>query len=119
MLLSELLSAIEPIEVFGRTDKEINGLHFDSRKIGQNDLFVAQVGTTVDGHTFIDGCVSRGAAAIVLSDRNYLPSPLRGEPERGLSCTYILVENTDKALGLLASKWFGEPSKALTLVVVT
>ena len=114
MLLSELLSAIEPIEVFGRTDKEINGLHFDSRKIGQNDLFVAQVGTTVDGHTFIDGCVSRGAAAIVLSDRNYLPSPLRGE-----QCTYILVENTDKALGLLASKWFGEPSKALTLVGVT
>ena len=114
MLLSELLSAIEPIEVFGRTDKEINGLHFDSRKIGQNDLFVAQVGTAVDGHTFIDGCVSRGAAAIVLSDRNYLPSPLRGE-----QCTYILVENTDKALGLLASKWFGEPSKALTLVGVT
>ena len=33
--------------------------------------------------------------------------------------TYILVENTDKALGLMASKWFGEPSKALTLVGVT
>ena len=37
----------------------------------------------------------------------------------GSDITYILVENTDRALGLLASKWFGEPSKALTLVGVT
>ena len=117
MLLSELLSAIEPIEVFGRTDKEINGLHFDSRKIGQNDLFVAQVGTAVDGHTFIDGCVSRGAAAVVLSKREYLDNG-QWTMDNG-QCTFVLVENTDKALGLLASKWFGEPSKALTLVGVT
>ena len=119
MILSELLSVIQPIEIIGSTDKEIKGLHFDSRKIGEGDLFVAQVGTAVDGHTFIDGCVAKGAAAVVLSDRNYLPSPLRGESERGLSCTYILVENTDKALGLMAGKWFGEPSKELTLVGVT
>ena len=33
--------------------------------------------------------------------------------------TFILVDNTDKALGLMASKWFGEPSKQLTLVGVT
>jgi UDP-N-acetylmuramoyl-L-alanyl-D-glutamate--2,6-diaminopimelate ligase len=111
MILSELLSVIEPIEVIGSTDKEIQSLHFDSRKIGQGDLFVAQVGTAVDGHTFIDGCVAKGAAAIVLSDRAYM--------RNAEGTTYILVENTDKALGLMASKWFGEPSKALTLVGVT
>ena len=112
MILKELLSVIKPIEVIGSTDKEINGLHFDSRKIGAGDLFVAQVGTAVDGHTFIAGCVAKGAAAVVLSNRNYLPKEV-GET------TFILVENTDRALGLLASKWFGEPSKALTLVGVT
>lgn len=111
MILSELLQAIEPVEVIGRTDIEIKGIHFDSRKIGEGDLFVAQVGTAVDGHTFIDGCVAKGAAAVVLSDRSYLP--------KEASITYILVENTDRALGLLAGKWFGEPSKALTLVGVT
>ena len=117
MILSELLKVIEPIEVIGETNKEIKGLHFDSRKIGEGDLFVAQVGTAVDGHTFIDGCVEKGAAAVVLSDRKYLP---KGAISRQPSeVTYILVENTDKALGLLASKWFGEPSKALTLVGVT
>lgn len=111
MILSELLTAIEPIEVIGSTEKEIKGLHFDSRKVGQGDLFVAQVGTAVDGHTFIEGCVEKGATAVVLSDRAFMHD--------AKDVTYILVENTDKALGLLASKWFGEPSKALTLVGVT
>ena len=112
MILSELISAIKPIEVIGETEKEIKGIHFDSRKIGEGDLFVAQVGTAVDGHTFIDGCVAKGAAAVVLSDRKYIV-------DNGQKTTYILVDNTDKALGLLASKWFGEPSKQLTLVGVT
>ncbi len=111
MQLQELLSVINPIEVIGSADKEINAVHFDSRKIGAGDLFVAQVGTAVDGHTFIDGCVAKGAAAVVLSNRAYMRD--------GSDITYILVENTDRALGLLASKWFGEPSKALTLVGVT
>ena len=117
MILSELLAVIEPIEVVGSTDKEIKSLHFDSRKIGEGDLFVAQVGTAVDGHTFIDGCVAKGAAAIVLSDRKYLGERRMANGESPV--TYILVENTDKALGLLASRWFGEPSKQLTLVGVT
>ena len=112
MQLQELLSVIEPIEIIGSTDKEINGLHFDSRKIGAGDLFVAQVGTAVDGHTFIEGCIEKGATAVVLSNKEYIK-------HQTSNITYILVENTDKALGLLASKWFGEPSKALTLVGVT
>ena len=122
MILSELLKAIQPIDVIGSTDKEIGGIHFDSRKIGQGDLFVAQVGTAVDGHTFIDGCIAKGAAAVVLSDKKFLPEIVESqngtEPVES-QVTYILVENTDKALGLLASKWFGEPSKHLTLVGVT
>ena len=100
MQLIELLSVLQPIEIIGSTDIDIRGLHFDSRKIGEGDLFVAQVGTAVDGHTFIDGCVAKGAAAIVLSNRDYL-----GKADANV--TYILVENTDKALGLLAGKWFG------------
>ena len=58
MILSELVKAIKPLEVIGPTDVEVNGLHFDSRKINKGDVFVAQVGTAVDGHTFIDGCVA-------------------------------------------------------------
>ena len=116
MLLSELLGTIQPIEVIGRTDIQISNLHFDSRQIGAGDLFVAQVGTAVDGHTFIESCVAKGCAAVVLSDKAYMPK----EPsDKELSTTYILVENTDHALGMLASQWFGNPSHELTLVGVT
>ena len=116
MLLSELLGTIQPIEVIGRTDIQISNLHFDSRQIGAGDLFVAQVGTAVDGHTFIESCVAKGCAAVVLSNKAYMPK----EPSnKELSTTYILVENTDNALGMLASQWFGNPSHELTLVGVT
>ena len=117
MILKELISVLSPIEIIGSVEKEINSLHFDSRKIGQGDVFVAQVGTAVDGHTFIDTCVANGAAAVVLSKREYINQ--QSSISNHQSPTFILVENTDKALGLLASKWFGEPSKALTLVGVT
>ena len=116
MLLSELLGTIQPTEVIGRTDIQISNLHFDSRQISAGDLFVAQVGTAVDGHTFIESCVAKGCAAVVLSDKAYMPK----EPsDKELSTTYILVENTDHALGMLASQWFGNPSHELTLVGVT
>jgi UDP-N-acetylmuramoyl-L-alanyl-D-glutamate--2,6-diaminopimelate ligase len=121
MLLSELLTAITPIEVVGSTEKEIRGIHFDSRKVGEGDMFVAQVGTAVDGHTFIEGCVEKGASAIVLSKREYMTNVRSNDVRctKDGNVTYILVENTDRALGLLASKWFGEPGKQLTLVGVT
>ena len=114
MILNELLSVLKPIEIVGPTYKDIHAIHFDSRKVEADDLFVAQVGTAVDGHTFIDGCIDKGATTIVLSDRKYFPMSNVQSP-----ITYILVENTDEALGLLASKWYGEPSKQLTLVGVT
>ena len=120
MILSELISVLDPIEVIGPTDIEITGIHFDSRRIGPGDLFVAQVGTAVDGHTFIGSCIAQGCAAVVLYNREYLPKTCsdlsRPVAERP---TVILVENTDLALGLLASKWFGQPSRQLTLVGVT
>ena len=100
-------------------DREIRSIAFDSRKVEEGTLFVAQVGTAVDGHSFIGKCVEQGAAAVVLSDRKYLPEAPSGDVQGNKGTTYILVEDTDEALGLLASRWFGEPSKALTLVGVT
>ena len=112
MLLNELLSVIAPKQVLGSTDIDITDIQFDSRKVADGNLFVAQVGTAVDGHEYIASCVEKGAKAIVLSNPDYLPAESN-------AVTYILVDNTDEALGRMASKWFGEPSKQLTLVGVT
>ena len=112
MILNELLSVITPKQILGSTDIDITGIQFDSRKVVEGNLFVAQVGTAVDGHEYIASCIEKGAKAIVLSNPDYLPAESN-------DVTYILVDNTDEALGRLASKWFGEPSKQLVLVGVT
>ena len=112
MILSELLSVITATKIQGPTDIEITGIQFDSRKVTEGNLFVAQVGTAVDGHDYIASCVEKGAKAIVLSNPDFMPAQTD-------NVCYILVNNSDEALGRIASKWFGEPSKQLTLVGVT
>lgn len=112
MILSELLKAIEPIKVVGSTDVDVHAIQFDSRKVEKGDLFVAQAGTAVDGHTFIPSCVERGANVIILDNTQYLNEV---QPE----VTYVLVKNSEEALGLLAHQWYGCPSEKLTLVGVT
>lgn len=108
--LSQLLSAITPLEVIGSVDKEINLLTPDSRHVEAGAMFVAVRGTVVDGHSFIPVVSTTGVAAIVCEQ---LPQLL----ESGI--TYIKVENSAVALGHLASEWYGNPSRELKLVGVT
>ena len=116
MNLRELLAVIEPVKIVGETDVEITGIQFDSRKVETGNMFVAQVGTAVDGHQFIPMCIEKGAMAVVCSKEYRVQT---ADADRAQTATYIFVENTDKALGLMASKWFGEPSKKMKLVGVT
>lgn len=108
--LSALLSAISVEEIIGRTDIEITSVESDSRKIKLGSLFVAVRGTVVDGHRFIPIVTVGGAAAIVCEE---LPERLESE------VTYIKVSNSAVALGFLASRWYGDPSRKLKLVGVT
>lgn len=110
MKLSRLLEEIKPLEVIGETDKNIKGLHSDSRKAEKDSLFVAVRGVTTDGHKYIPVVASTHVGAIVCEE---LPSSLAN------GITYIKVENSAIALGKLASAWFGHPSDKLKLVGVT
>lgn len=108
--LSQLLAAIEAVEIIGSTDKTISSLVSDSRKVQKDSMFVAVRGVNVDGHTFIPLLQYSGVAAIVCEE---LPDVL----ER--SITYIKVKNSAIALGFLASQWWDNPSRKLKLVGVT
>lgn len=108
MKLNTLLTDLN-VQVFGATDIDITGIQFDSRKVEPGNIFVAQVGTTMDGHTFVDGCIAQGAAAVVISNPAYKRDGV----------TTILAENTDYVLGIMAHRWFGCPSEHLQLVGVT
>ncbi len=108
--LSRLLEEIKPLEVIGETDKNIESLQSDSRKVGKGGMFVAVRGVTTDGHRYIPVVASAHVAAIVCED---LPAGI----EKGI--TYIRVADSAEALGRLASAWYGHPSSQLRLVGVT
>lgn len=110
MILQELLKDLAVKEVKGATDREISTIQFDSRLVGKGTLFVAQPGTVVDGHDFIDKAIEAGAAAVVCE---------RTDTIHREGATIIVVESAAHALGLIASAWNGYPSKHLTLVGVT
>ena len=108
--LRQLIQAIRPIEIIGSEKKNITNVVNDSRQVSQGSLFVAVRGCTVDGHTFIPLLQHSGVAAIVCEE---FPEIVES------SITYIKVENSAIALGVLASEWYDNPSTKLKLVGVT
>ena len=88
--LSRLLEEIKPLEVIGETDKNIESLQSDSRKVGKGGMFVAVRGVTTDGHRYIPVVASAHVAAIVCED---LPASI----EKGI--TYIRVADSAEAPG--------------------
>ena len=55
-------------KVVGNTALAIREIHFDSRKVGLDDVFVATRGTLVDGHDYIKKAVDKGAIAVVCEE---------------------------------------------------
>lgn len=109
MRLQELLKNID-CKIINNQEIEINEITFDSRTVAPNSLFVAQVGVHVDGHNYIATATEKGAAAIVCEK---LPKVLDS------NVVYIQTENSNKALGIIAANFYGNPSTKLHLIGIT
>lgn len=110
MILSALLQALLPTQIVGSSELKITSIADNSRLATAGTLFVAIAGTQVDGHTYIEKAIAQGAVVVVCQ---LLPTTI----VEGV--TYIVVTDSAEALGLLASAWYGNPSKEITLVGVT
>ncbi len=108
--LNDLISPLKTINIVGDLTVNITGIIADSRKIVKGALFVAVRGVSVDAHKFIPDVVNKGAAAVVAEQ---LPDEINPD------VTYIIVENSAVALGILASQWHDNPSSRLKLIGVT
>ena len=109
-LLKDILYKVSLVSVSGKTDLDIKALCFDSREVMPKSLFFAIKGTQADGHNFIDKAIDSGASAVLCET---LPEQM---PD---GVTFIQVNDSARALGVVASNFYGNPSTRLTLVGVT
>ena len=110
MLLKDILYGVSLSAVSGSTNVMVNTIVFDSRKVGLDDVFVAIKGTVTDGHKYIEQVVAAGAKAIICEE-------LPGEMVNGV--VYVEVDNGNRALAIMASNYYGNPSKNLKLIGIT
>lgn len=110
MMLSELISALNYRKIDGEAEKEIKGIAYDSRRVSPGFLFVAIKGQRVDGDLFINQAIKKGAVAVASENP---PDKSR----RGIS--WVMVENSRKALALAAGNFFQHPSRQLKLIGIT
>lgn len=109
-ILKDILYKVHIEAVKGTTDVAINNIHFDSRKIELNDVFVAIKGSLSDGHDFIEKALNLGATVIICED---FPTVIVN------GVTYIKVQNSNEALAYMAANFYNNPSQNLKLVGVT
>ncbi|WP_127021570.1 UDP-N-acetylmuramoyl-L-alanyl-D-glutamate--2,6-diaminopimelate ligase [Flagellimonas beolgyonensis] len=109
-LLKDILYGVGLNAVSGDTNVMVNNIHFDSRKVEMDDVFVAVRGTVTDGHNYIQKAVDSGARAIVCEE---LPELMVN------GVTYMEVTDCNSALAIIASNFYDNPSKNLKLVGVT
>ncbi|HIL41907.1 MAG TPA: UDP-N-acetylmuramoyl-tripeptide--D-alanyl-D-alanine ligase [Gammaproteobacteria bacterium] len=95
MLQSDTKEISNALSLIGPPKEPIKfeGVCTDSRKVVSGKLFIALVGENFDGHDFVDQAYENGATAALISKNVTSSIPT------------ILVKDTDKALGLIAS-WY-------------
>lgn len=109
-ILKDILKNIKTKKIVGKTDIEIRSICFDSREAKPQCLFVAVKGTKTDGHNYIEQCINAGATAIVC---DVLPEILIE------NITYVLVEDSSFALGIISSNFYDNPSSHIKVIGIT
>ena len=109
-LVKDILYKVSVDAIYGSTDTLINNIVLDSRIVQQDNLFVAQRGLNFDGHKYIEKAIVSGANVVVCEA---MPNELNQDT------TYIQVEDSNRALAIMASNFYDNPSSKLKLVGIT
>ena len=109
MKLEQICTQLTIKNLTGSLDKSISKIVFDSRLADTDSLFVAIIGSSSDGHSYIQKVIDQGCSAIIVQNK----------PVSDSNCTIIEVENTAEALALVSTEFYGNPSKDLKLIGIT
>jgi UDP-N-acetylmuramoyl-L-alanyl-D-glutamate--2,6-diaminopimelate ligase len=108
MELRKILEGVEIKKMTGETQKEIEGIAYHSKQVGERFLFVAIRGLEFDGHQFIGEAIERGAEAVLLEEGREIPDR-----------TMIFVPDSRQALAKVSSNFYGNPSSQVKLIGIT
>lgn len=117
MTLDELLAHLPtPIRTAGPDPARVRiaDLTDDSRTVVPGSLFIARVGTKLNGRDFIPGAVQAGAVAILTDD---VDPPVRLPPRADVPIVY--AGSAALASAHIAERFYGSPSTALDLIGIT
>jgi len=108
---TDYLFSILPIKkVEGFLPDTVTDIAVDSRSVNAGGVFVCIKGFTVDGHAFVSKAIENGARIIVAS------SPVEVDLDK---VAVVYVEDTSRAVSLLAPRFMNYPSKRMTMIGVT
>ncbi|PID25910.1 UDP-N-acetylmuramoyl-L-alanyl-D-glutamate--2,6-diaminopimelate ligase [Sporosarcina sp. P7] len=110
MNTKDLLSVLPVKTIKGTLPENITDVAVDSRAVQDGGVFVCLKGYTVNGHHFVKSALLSGARVIIASE------PIIIDEDR---TAVVYVENTSKAIELLASKYYQYPSKRMKMIGVT
>ena len=111
-LLSVLLDDLAAVAP--EADREIQGLCLDSRTARAGDLFLACAGGRGHGLDFVDQAVAAGVAAVA-----WEPVPGHDEASVERAVPAIAVPDLSARLGLIADRFYHEPSRDLFVAGIT
>jgi len=110
MKLKKLLKGLTYEIIQGTDNLEIESIGWDSRKVTQRSLFICVKNKNVDRHNYAAKAVKEGAVALVIEhDVEEIPEGV----------TIIKIKDSKKAMAIIASIYYGEPSKNFNLIGVT
>ncbi|PWN06960.1 UDP-N-acetylmuramoyl-L-alanyl-D-glutamate--2,6-diaminopimelate ligase [Rhodohalobacter mucosus] len=110
MTYSELISFCNPMSVQGRAPETLGNLRNDSRSVKQGDIFIAIRGLQVDGHSYLEDALERGASVLITEEEFDVQKE---------NVAVIVVQNTRNLLSPLAQKMAGDPAKKLRIIGIT
>ena len=105
-----LFASLPLKKVEGILPNTVTDIAVDSRSVSAGGVFVCIKGFTVDGHAFVQKAVENGARVIVASE------PVKVDVDK---VAVVYVEDTSRAISLLAPRFIGYPSKRMTMIGVT
>lgn len=107
MRLAHCLEALLDFRQHGEGNPDITGIEIDSRKAAPGALFFCIKGYQTDGHRYAKQAAENGASAII------------AETPVDVDIPVVYVNDSHRALAMIADRFFGYPSHGLHMIGVT